>query len=184
MELKVKSTAKPTKRGDLSIPSFPSEEQALAWMGPPPLVPGEDPAEYEHVLRLVAQAMKPVDIVDWFWVRDVTDLEWEVVRLRKIKAFMISQEKITKIGTDEEGETCLGDGSDQENLAYAMRHCINTLERLDRMIMALEVRRDRVYRESERRGGSAARLRRAAEQIEDGEFCEIEQDDLGQKRAA
>jgi hypothetical protein len=65
-----------------------------------------------------------------------------------------------------------------------MRHSINTLERLDRMIMALEVRRDRVYRESERRGGSAARLRRAAEQIEDGEFCEIDQDDLGQKRAA
>jgi hypothetical protein len=52
------------------------------------------------------------------------------------------------------------------------------------MIMALEVRRDRVYRESERRGGSAARLRRAAEQIEDGEFCEIEQDDPVQKRAA
>ena len=39
-------------------------------------------------------------------------------------------------------------------------------------------------RESERRGGSAARLRRAAEQIEDGEFCEIEQDDPVQKRAA
>jgi hypothetical protein len=65
----VESTAKPTKGGDLTIPSFPSEEQALAWMGPPPLVPGEDPAKYEYVLRMVAQAMKPVDIVDWFWAR-------------------------------------------------------------------------------------------------------------------
>jgi hypothetical protein len=98
MEFSVESTAKPTKGGDLTIPSFPSEEQALAWMGPPPLVPGEDPAKYEYVLRMVAQAMKPVDIVDWFWVRDVADLEWEVVRLRKIKA------KMTKIATDEKGE--------------------------------------------------------------------------------
>jgi hypothetical protein len=184
MEFSVKSTAKPTKGGDLSIPSSPSEEQALAWMGPPPLVPGEDPAKYEYVLRMVAQAMKPVDIVDWFWVRDFTDLEWEVVRLRKIKAFMISREKITKLGTDEDGETCLEAGSNEENLAYGMRHLINTLERLDRMIMALEARRDRVYRESERRGGSVAPLRRAAEQIEDGEFCEIGQEDPVQKRAA
>jgi hypothetical protein len=184
MEFNVKSTAKPIKGGDLSIQSFPPEEQALAWMGPPPLVPGEDPAQYEHVLRLVAHAMKPVDIVDWFWVRDVTDLEWEVVRLRKIKAFMISQEKMIKPGIDEDGEPTVEEGSNEENLACAIRHSINTLERLDRLIMALEVRRDRVYRESERRGGSATRLHRAAKQIEDAEFCEIEQNDSVQKRAA
>jgi hypothetical protein len=82
------------------------------------------------------------------------------------------------------GRNFFGKGSNEENLAYAMRQGINTLERLDRMIMALEVRRDRVYRESKRRGGSAAPLRRAGEQIEDGEFCEVGQEDPVQKRAA
>ena len=181
------SSVKPTQAGSLAVQPFPASEQeeALAWMGPPPLVPGEDPARHQHVLTLVADAMKPIDILDWFWVRDVTDLEWEAVRLRKIKAFMISQSKMTKLVATEDWGVGTEYGSVEENLAYALTSRIDTLERVDRMITTLEIRRDRAYRECERRAvGSAAQLRRAAEQIEDAEFREIEQDDSPQKRAA
>jgi hypothetical protein len=177
---------KPSKANILPAQSFPmSAEEALAWMGPAPLVPGEDPAQYKHVQDLVSKAMSPVDILDWFWVRDVTDLEWEVVRLRKIKAFMISQGKMTKFVTDEDGELTTQDGSIDENLAYAVRSGIDTLERVDRMIMTLELRRDRAYQECERRAaGSAASLRRATEHIEDAEFREVAPEGSLQNRAA
>lgn len=51
---------------------------------------------------------------------------------------------------------------------------LDTLERIDRMIMQAEARRNSVLREIERRRGALAqRLREAAATIEDGEFREI-----------
>jgi hypothetical protein len=153
-----------------------AKEKFLAWMGPPPILSDEDASHYQHVLTLVAEAMRPVDILDWFWVRDVTDLEWEIIRFRKIKTFMLGEREFQMIEpTTTQAWLCS---------TFMSRH--KTLERVDRMIMTLELRRDRVYRECERRAaGSVAQLRRAAEQIEDAEFREIEQsDDATQKRAA
>jgi hypothetical protein len=78
---------------DLMIPLAPAcdQQRALGWMGPPPLIPGEDPAAYQHVLAMVADALQPKDIVDWFRVRDVTDQQWEIIRLRPVKASLITQ---------------------------------------------------------------------------------------------
>jgi hypothetical protein len=186
MELTVTSAAKLPQKSTPSVSSLPmTQEQALAWMGPPPLVPGESPTHYQHVLTLVAEAIKPVDIIDWFWVRDITDLEWEVVRLRKIKAYMITREKATKFTTDEYNELTVADGSHDENLAFALKSKGDILERIGRMINSLEIRRDRILSEYERRrSGSAARLRRVAEQIEDAEFREIAPDIPAHKQAA
>jgi hypothetical protein len=52
---------------------------------------------------------------------------------------------------------------------------IDALERIDRLVMTMEARRNAAYREAERhRIGLGARLRRAAAQVEDAEFREVD----------
>ena len=53
---------------------------------------------------------------------------------------------------------------------------INQIERIDRMVMTMEARRNAAYREVERhRIGLGERLRRAVEQVEDAEFREVDE---------
>ena len=62
---------------------------------------------------------------------------------------------------------------------------IKVLERIDRMVMTMEARRNAAYHEAERhRIGLGERLRRAAEQVEDAEFREVDDATGEQKDAA
>ena len=55
--------------------------------GPPPLIPGESAAAYHELLRLILMRVRPKqDVLEHLWVRDVVNLEWEVRRLRRLKA--------------------------------------------------------------------------------------------------
>ncbi len=60
------------------------------FFGPPPLIAGEDPAAYDELLARVSGAVKPSDILEEIWVRDVIDLVWEALRLRRLKAEFIT----------------------------------------------------------------------------------------------
>ena len=60
------------------------------FFGPPPLLDGEDPAAYDDLLASVSGAVKPSDILEEIWVRDVVDLAWEARRLRRLKANLIA----------------------------------------------------------------------------------------------
>ena len=44
------------------------------FFGPAPLLDGEDPAAYDELLARVSGAVKPSDILEEIWVRDVVDL--------------------------------------------------------------------------------------------------------------
>src|SRR5262249_9664763 len=55
-----------------------------------PLLDGEDPAAYDDLLARVSGAVKPSDILEEIWVRDIVDLSWEVSRLRRLKADLIA----------------------------------------------------------------------------------------------
>src|SRR5580658_2864455 len=58
----------------------------VAGIAPAPLLPGEQEAEYAtHVARIVAAA-QPRDAIEDLLTRDVIDLSWEVLRLRRLKA--------------------------------------------------------------------------------------------------
>ena len=58
----------------------------VAGIAPSPLLPGEQEAEYAtHVARIVAAA-QPRDAIEDLLTRDVIDLSWEILRLRRIKA--------------------------------------------------------------------------------------------------
>jgi hypothetical protein len=58
--------------------------------GAPPIVPGESEANYRSLYQRVRHAVEPADLIEEFWVRDVTDLFWETLRLRRLKAKLMT----------------------------------------------------------------------------------------------
>jgi hypothetical protein len=66
--------------------NVPAQTQAvsrLAIFGPPPLLAGEDPAAYGDLLARVSGHLKPSDIFEEIWMREITDLIWENLRWRR-----------------------------------------------------------------------------------------------------
>ena len=74
---------------EIAAPSVPGRAQRLALFGPPPLIEGEDAAAYDQLLARICAAVKPVDIIDEIFIADVVSLEWEVLRLRRLKWSLI-----------------------------------------------------------------------------------------------
>jgi hypothetical protein len=66
--------------------SKPAKAARLAMFGPPPLIIGEDADAYEELLARVSADVEPKDILEEIWVRDIVDLAWGLLRLRRLKA--------------------------------------------------------------------------------------------------
>ena len=79
-----------TQVSDLPIPSHGPYQQTAAFAGPPPLIAGERPAGYDELLARVCETLQPSDVLEHIWVRDIVDLVWEVYRLRRLKADLMS----------------------------------------------------------------------------------------------
>ena len=66
------------------IPSrLPSHIAEL--IGPPPVLRGEDPQQYDTVFSKVAAVVVPADEFEWIWVKDIADALWEGRRVRKMR---------------------------------------------------------------------------------------------------
>jgi len=61
----------------------------LALFGSPLLIEGENAATYDELLAHMLAAVKPVDVIDEMLIVDVAALEWEVLRLRRLKMCLI-----------------------------------------------------------------------------------------------
>jgi hypothetical protein len=59
-------------------------------LGPPPLIAGEEGAAYDLLHGSVTAAAKPKDFLEEIWVRDIVDLSWDVLRLRRLKAQLLT----------------------------------------------------------------------------------------------
>jgi hypothetical protein len=68
-----------------------------AAFGPPPLLEGEDRNRYDNLLVAISRDLGPTDTLEEIWVRDVADLTWEVLRLRRLKAAMLNARLTTAI---------------------------------------------------------------------------------------
>jgi hypothetical protein len=141
----------------------------LAFFGSPPLVPGEDAHAYDELLTMVTERVKPADVLEAILVRDYVDLQWELQRLRRIKADLIStcteKDPLDFFGAASEG------GS-----VYTLSERLPSVDRLDRMTALAEVRRNNARRELESyRANAAARPRRLSRQIEDAEYHVIDE---------
>jgi hypothetical protein len=125
--------------------------------GPPALIKRENKALYREFLRRVSGAVKPKDFLEEIWVRDIVDLTWETLRMRRIKARLVSERLTT------------------ENLnADRMLLSVGAVERIDRMIMNAEARRNVALREIARhRSSIAGALRCVSDDVVDAEFEDV-----------
>lgn len=55
----------------------------------PPLAGDEAREDYESLFCAIASAAKPTDAIAWLFVRDITDLSWEICRERNLKIQVI-----------------------------------------------------------------------------------------------
>ncbi len=182
------------------LPRVPAAPNSLAHavFGPPPLVEGEDADAYADLLARVSAVVKPADILEEIWVRDVVDLVWEALRLRRVKASLVQASLHTGIhavlypvlgynrasklssGFAEREETAVEDvrellasaGLDMDAVvAEALVARLDAVERIDHLITNAEMRRSVALREVERhRQGLGRALRQATEKVEEAEF--------------
>jgi hypothetical protein len=182
--------------------SLPERAGRLALFGPPPLLEGEDTAAYDELLVRISGAVKPTDIFEEIWIRDIVDLVWEAFRLRRHKANLMTA--VAHKGLKEILEPLIG-WTDARNLAeawaarersaikqvdkllasagltmdavmaQALSLKLDHIERIDRMIATAEGRRNAILREVDRhRTAWGQNLRQAVQQIEAAEIKVID----------
>ena len=123
----------------------------MGWMGPPPLIPGEDPAAYRRVRSRIADAVKPTDILDWFLAEEIVYQQTDIVRFRKVMATLITQATENSTFTIANIFGLLEGDKPEVVTARAVCSVFGQLEQIDRMVMAKELSRNRAVRELERR---------------------------------
>jgi hypothetical protein len=140
-------------------------DDEMSFMGSPPLLPFDDPAEYQKLRHAVGEGM-PADFFGQFCARMFTDAVWEVRRYQVV----------TKNTIKTEIEHCFDPTADPETkLAAAVTNRLDTLERLHRIIGGREHRLDAVYRLAQQhRANLGSLLRPTAEQVQDAEFREVD----------
>jgi len=78
----------------------------LRGITPATLLPGEREADYANLVARIVAVAQPRDAIEEFLTRDVIDLTWEILRLRRLKAGILR----ASIGS--------GIGSVMESLGY------------------------------------------------------------------
>jgi hypothetical protein len=182
--------------------SLPNRGEEIPLFGPPPLFEGEDAKAYDELLMRISSAVKPVDILEDIWVRDLVDLTWDAFRLRRLKASVMTtnahkglSETLAPLvgGSDaqtlaeawaarqsdvvEQVDKALGTAGLNMDAVMAQTLCLklDEIERIDRMIAISEARRNTTLREIDRhRETLGQKLRRAMEQLEDRQLRMIE----------
>ncbi len=74
-----------------SMTSASAQVQRLALFGPPLLLKGEDADMYNELLARMCAALKPVDIIDEMFVADMLNLQWEILRLRRLRLSLLTE---------------------------------------------------------------------------------------------
>jgi hypothetical protein len=68
---------------------IPPAMQAI--LAAPPLVPGEDEADYQRMVAQLGAESGAATTFDWFMVKDVADLTWQIARTRRwVSAYAVS----------------------------------------------------------------------------------------------
>jgi len=191
--------AKPSARStEIALP----HSTRLALFGAPPLFDAENSDAYDDMLSRVSNTVNPSNIIEEIWVRDVVDLAWETLRLRRLKAHLIdanmhrgmkvvleplcgyAQAEEISAGWARRNDSAVKEVKQlladagltmNEVIAETLAVKISDIERIDRLIMNAEARRNSVMREIDRHRASLGQaLRRSSDVVEDAQFTEIE----------
>lgn len=57
-----------------------------------PLVFGENSQLYDALASRVSSAVNPKDIFEWFYIKDIFDLTWEIQRMRGFQAALVDDQ--------------------------------------------------------------------------------------------
>ena len=170
-------------------------------LGPTVLLAGEDQADYDRLAAQITAAVRPQDIIEAIWVRDVVDLVWEIMRLKRLKVSFLRSCALEGVEAVLDGLVAYGEAGTLARewhrgsataiatvdallaaagltfeaataLTFAGR--LDEVERIERMIDRAESRKNTALRELDRhRAALAERLRRAMEEVQDAEFSEV-----------
>ncbi|MGU3361948.1 hypothetical protein ACLBWX_16595 [Methylobacterium sp. M6A4_1b] len=92
-----------------------------------PLMPGEDPKQYETLLRNIIHQIRPTDVIEAIWVKDITDLIWEANRIRRwriqtlIRAQVRAAENLIRPALPDAGPTGSSQSSETSAETLAVR---------------------------------------------------------------
>jgi hypothetical protein len=183
-------------------PSRKPRPDTLTFLGPAPLLEGEDEAAYNDLLARASAAVKPKDMLEEIWLREIVDHSWESLRFRRLKTelmhvckkdgLMAVLQPIIGLGEafrmasvwaqreeediDEKIELLLTSvGFSMDSVwARVLERNLDKIERIDRMETIVATRRNAALREIERHRASLAKqLRAATDEIQDAEYQEI-----------
>jgi hypothetical protein len=178
-------------------------------IAPAPLLPGEKQADYAEVAVRIVKGAPPRDAVEEFLTRDVIDLTWDILRLRRMKAGLLKASAgrgvrriLSTIGYSdfsgnerfaeewasgkattrrEFGEMLKKAGLTMDDvMAEAFAKEIDSFERFDRMLASAEARRNNALREIDRhRSALGAAVRQVIDDVQDAEFRDVETGEVG-----
>jgi hypothetical protein len=200
-------------RSKLAVQDKPTEFlKKPSLFGPSPLVEGEDARQYDEIQTRFSATIKPKDILEEMWTRDVVDLTWEILRMRRLKAGLLTSvmsggvEKLLGLLLDWSeayglskawsardpdaikavDELLAARGLTMEQAtAWGFAGRIDVFERIDRMAMAAEARRNSALRELERHRASLAQaLRQASDDVIDADYQDLKQTQPARKNVA
>jgi hypothetical protein len=111
------------------VASLNSKTPSLRLFGPPPLLEGEDAAVYEELAARVFSAVQPTDFIEEIWARDLADVSWNLLRLRRVQAAFLSAQ-VSDAASDAanteatslaEAEAELMEGSEKEEMVRFLK---------------------------------------------------------------
>jgi len=179
--------------------------------GKPPILSDEDRGAYDALLGRILGAIKPADIFEEIWVREIAYHVWEVLRLQRLKASLLmatayrglkellqahsASLKVPKCcerwaqndpaAIEEVNEMLANAGlTMDEVMAVTLANNMDHIERIHRMLIVEERRRDEALAELDRRRAKLAQnLRRVVQNLEP-EFQVVEPNSQSEKGAA
>lgn len=178
--------------------------ELAACLGDPPLLPGEDREAYAALSAQLDEAVKPRDAIEFLWLRDVTDLTWEILRLRRLRTSYLRvcaseglAQLLTRLsyGFNERQELTAEWAQRKpeaiEKVKEIFKSCdlpqdaiqaetfakkIDEIEKIDRLISTAESRRLVIFREVDRHRETLGRMMRDAVEVKDADFRVVEGD--------
>jgi hypothetical protein len=148
--------------------------------GEPALLSFEDPEIYRKLLLKILADVKPTDAIEWMWLKDIADHSWEIRRLRRLKVHLIERrhdalrrqyiEQCTQAGKPVPDKILINEFT----TAQFWVEELGSYERVDALLASAEGRLLALLREiGKRRESLASRLRKASDDVIDGEFKEL-----------
>jgi hypothetical protein len=104
------------------LPANFSYKDMLPVLGEPSLLENEDRAEYEALMASLSHTVVPQDTIEWIWIKDITDIVWEMRRLKIVRNKIV--ERLTPENLDSLVRSVWTEGDewlDAEELAVRVR---------------------------------------------------------------